>query len=331
MATVTGLSRITSTGNGTKEVLLTLNANITAVEVLAQQNLNFVGPLFDQVLLPLVPGLPPVHRVTDVGLGLVGDGIMEPLFARDETERDPRLGGIGLIKKFDGSGFLRDQNITLQAHIHNGLGAGPYELVFDSNVGASLKQNGLWLPDDFDIFGLVPAANTGTATLTETFINPQLRSFLFAASETRIQDGATIEFFFTDPPPPVAPALYFARLISDRAADWYRGVRPWAFDIRDIRRQRGEVTILNNVIDPTRGETVKLHYELSKSGMVTINVFDLKGDIVDVLFRGRRDAGDYTTSWDGRNRGNRIVARGIYFIKVVAPGINEIRKVLVVK
>jgi hypothetical protein len=35
--------------------------------------------------------------------------------------------------------------------------------------------------------------------------------------------------------------------------------------------------------------------------------------------------------WDGRNRGGRDVARGIYFIKVVAPGVEETRKVLIVK
>jgi len=50
-----------------------------------------------------------------------------------------------------------------------------------------------------------------------------------------------------------------------------------------------------------------------------------------VLYRGQRTAGEYSTSWDGRNRGNRVVARGVYFIKIVGPGINEIRKVLVVK
>ena len=64
---------------------------------------------------------------------------------------------------------------------------------------------------------------------------------------------------------------------------------------------------------------------------MTITVFDLKGDIVNVLYRGQRGAGEYSTTWDGRNRGGRIVARGIYFIKVVGPGMNEIRKVLVVK
>jgi hypothetical protein len=39
----------------------------------------------------------------------------------------------------------------------------------------------------------------------------------------------------------------------------------------------------------------------------------------------------YTTGWDGKNCGGRIVARGIYFIRVVGPGFEEMRKVLVVR
>ena len=112
---------------------------------------------------------------------------------------------------------------------------------------------------------------------------------------------------------------------------WYNNLRPWLFEIHEVIEQRGRVTILDNVINPEQGDTVKLQYILPDSGMVTIQVFDLSGDIVDVLYRGSQKAGDYSTSWDGRNRGGRIVARGVYFIKIVGPGVNEIRKVLVVK
>ena len=38
-----------------------------------------------------------------------------------------------------------------------------------------------------------------------------------------------------------------------------------------------------------------------------------------------------STTWDGRNRADRVVARGVYFVSIVGPGVNEIRKVLVVK
>jgi flagellar hook assembly protein FlgD len=88
---------------------------------------------------------------------------------------------------------------------------------------------------------------------------------------------------------------------------------------------------MRNVINPLRGERVYLNYVLERSGRVMITVFDLKGDVVDVLYRGARAAGHYSTTWDGRNRGGRVVARGVYFVRLIGPGFDETRKVLVVK
>jgi hypothetical protein len=74
-----------------------------------------------------------------------------------------------------------------------------------------------------------------------------------------------------------------------------------------------------------------VHYQLVKGGQVTIQVFTLDGTMVDILYRGHRDAGEYRAVWGGKNRGGRAVARGMYFIRVVGPDIDEIRKVMVVK
>jgi flagellar hook assembly protein FlgD len=53
--------------------------------------------------------------------------------------------------------------------------------------------------------------------------------------------------------------------------------------------------------------------------------------VVRVLHRGRMGRGEYSTTWNGRNNSGDIVARGIYFVRVVAPGIDEYRKVIVAK
>ncbi len=45
-------------------------------------------------------------------------------------------------------------------------------------------------------------------------------------------------------------------------------------------------------------------------------IFDLSGNLVRILQRGRQAAGSYTTAWDGTNQSGRIVARGMYFIRV---------------
>jgi hypothetical protein len=108
-------------------------------------------------------------------------------------------------------------------------------------------------------------------------------------------------------------------------------VLPWSFQITAPIVQRGGVSIYNNVINPNRGEKALLTYTLNKGGMVTVNIFSLDGSLVYAVHRGSQAPGTYDRYWDGKNMGGRAVARGIYFVRVVGPGIDEIRKVMVVK
>ncbi len=153
-----------------------------------------------------------------------------------------------------------------------------------------------------------------------------LRDFSIPAADGEVADGNTIEFLFAADFG--LGTRYCLRVLDP---DDPRTVRPYAFKISDVLRQRGGVTIVENVINPRAGDRTRLTYTLSSSGRVTIQVFSLGGDIVNVLYAGYQSAGIYSASWDGRNRAGRAVSRNIYFIKIVAPGIDEIRKVLVVK
>ena len=60
-------------------------------------------------------------------------------------------------------------------------------------------------------------------------------------------------------------------------------------------------------------------------------VFDLSGSIVNVLVRGTQAAGEYETLWNGTNRPARRWRAASYFVRIVGPDIDEIRKVLVVR
>jgi flagellar hook assembly protein FlgD len=102
-------------------------------------------------------------------------------------------------------------------------------------------------------------------------------------------------------------------------------------ELRELFAQRGNVTIANNVINPNQGDRATLNYVLESAGLVRINVFNVAGDLVDTLYTGRKQAGEHSTTWDGTNRQGYPVARGIYFIRVMAGGIDEYRKVMVVK
>jgi len=266
---------------------------------------------------------------------------------------------IGLVRDFTGNQWLRDQDITMQVRVNPALSPASLALHFDTNVADTFRASavngpaGLWLPvfnngspSEAAFSGIVPWPNDsahggGTSlyggTRQGTVLPASaLWNFSIPATDPRVKSVSTLEFFLTlDNGSNTTNPLYVARLdVAPGApipANWYRLVRPFSFDIHDVTKQRSNATILNNVIDPTKGERVRLSYQLTKAGQVTIQVFTLDGDLVQVLYRGYREAGDYTASWDGKNRGGRVVARGMYFIRIVGPDIDEIRKVMVVK
>jgi flagellar hook assembly protein FlgD len=110
-----------------------------------------------------------------------------------------------------------------------------------------------------------------------------------------------------------------------------RTVRPYSFRIDTLKRQRAGAIILSNVINPAAGGKTTFQYTLASAGRVTIQVFTMSGDIVQVLCAATEAAGEYKITWDGRNRSGQMVARGLYFIRAVGPDLDEIRKVLVVR
>ena len=105
----------------------------------------------------------------------------------------------------------------------------------------------------------------------------------------------------------------------------------WSFKLKSNVSQRGGVTILNNAINSSKREKVVIKVNQAEAGNLTVLVMTLDGNIVDYLHRGSSEAGEHFYSWDGTNRRGNAVARGMYFIRVTGPGIDETRKVLVVK
>lgn len=105
----------------------------------------------------------------------------------------------------------------------------------------------------------------------------------------------------------------------------------WYIKLKNITEQRGGVTILNNVINSTAGEKTTLKVNMAESGKLDVIVMTLDGNIIKYLNRGNVSAGEHYYNWDGKNKAGTPVARGMYFIIVKAPGMDETRKVMVVK
>ncbi|MBR4600088.1 MAG: hypothetical protein IKO39_08570, partial [Treponema sp.] len=105
----------------------------------------------------------------------------------------------------------------------------------------------------------------------------------------------------------------------------------WSFTISNITSQRGGVTILNNVIDASVGEKTAIEVDMQSSGSLNVFVMTIDGNIVQRLSKGSVSAGKHYFYWDGKNAAGNPVARGLYFVRVNGSGIDETRKVMVVK
>jgi hypothetical protein len=276
-----------------------------------------------------------------------GHGFMNPDSSSVYSDRD-------IIWDFTGKRFLEASSIasgqsydtTMQIRYR---GAAPDSLAYAFNIDSYYKARartnnnghgspGLWLPEPS--LPIVDYSNVASHLFPVISLGPQppsgavganLRNYNFTVGSDGYENNRVLEFFFHFS----GADIYAGRLDMDARApvpnDWYYRVRPFSFGIHNITRQRNNATILNNVINPGKGERAYLDYTIASSGQVTIQVFTLDGNLVQVLERGNKAAGNYRVSWDGRNRGGRPVARGMYFVRIVAPDIDEIRKVMGVK
>jgi hypothetical protein len=255
----------------------------------------------------------------------------------------------GIIWEFNGSRFLEARDIVMQVRRNPNLTLGQVKppspsVFFSHNIPEDFRRDGeggIWIPalpvfEKPSFINLVPKFFPHSASRLPGSEAGNNYNFNFTVDGDGIGSGRVFEFIFhLEPNNENAEDLFIARLDiapgSGIPSDWFRQIRPFSMLFQDIRLQRAGVTILNNVINPLNGEHTYIDYRLVRGGQVTIQVFTLDGTMVDVLFRGHRDAGEYRAAWNGTNRAGRAVARGMYFIRVVGPDMDEIRQVMVVR
>jgi hypothetical protein len=64
---------------------------------------------------------------------------------------------------------------------------------------------------------------------------------------------------------------------------------------------------------------------------VAIQIFNILGQKVRTLEPGVRDVGRYKVRWDGRDEGNRYVASGVYFYRILAGEYKSTKKMVLIK
>ncbi len=86
-----------------------------------------------------------------------------------------------------------------------------------------------------------------------------------------------------------------------------------------------------NYPNPFNANTT-IKYHLPKASEVTLEIFNLRGQLVKTLEEGKNQApGEYTTSWNGTNQRGEKVSSGIYFYRLKTGDFNEIKKMVLLR
>ena len=74
-----------------------------------------------------------------------------------------------------------------------------------------------------------------------------------------------------------------------------------------------------------------IEYELDKPGFVSIDIYNIKGELLNNLYSGYRKEGTYTEIWNGGSRTGAKVSSGTYFYQITSEGKQETKKMILLK
>ncbi len=74
-----------------------------------------------------------------------------------------------------------------------------------------------------------------------------------------------------------------------------------------------------------------ISYDILEATNVTIQIYDLLGQIVNTLVNERKEPGVYVTRWNGLDQSGSKVANGVYIYRLKTERFTENRKMLLLK
>jgi len=89
-------------------------------------------------------------------------------------------------------------------------------------------------------------------------------------------------------------------------------------------------TLSQNSPNPFNPST-RIDFNLAESGNVSLEVFNVKGQLVKTLVNHRLVAGDHNVNWNGKDNNGLPVSSGVYFYKMKTATTNNLHKMLLLK
>jgi len=72
-------------------------------------------------------------------------------------------------------------------------------------------------------------------------------------------------------------------------------------------------------------------YSIKETGKVTIEIYNLKGQLVKLLINEVKETGDHTAIWNGKDDSGKPISSGIYFYKLKSANYTSTKKMIMIK
>jgi hypothetical protein len=90
-------------------------------------------------------------------------------------------------------------------------------------------------------------------------------------------------------------------------------------------------TVLHgNFPNPFNPETT-IRYSVKEASPVSVQIFNVKGQLVKTLVNSAQEAGNYSVVWNGRDNNNNSVSSGVYYFKMNAGKYSNTKKMILMK
>jgi len=120
-----------------------------------------------------------------------------------------------------------------------------------------------------------------------------------------------------------ATEVEFAVMICPKPSNAVEGEEQGALTPKDFE-------LYQNYPNPFNNETL-IKFNLRKSAEVTLVVYNILGQKVRTLLKGRLDAGPQSVSWDGKDEKGNDLSSGIYFYQLKIGQITETKRLVLLK
>jgi hypothetical protein len=95
---------------------------------------------------------------------------------------------------------------------------------------------------------------------------------------------------------------------------------------RDYRRRKPESFALHQNYPNPFNPTTTIHYNLKRGGSVRLDIFNTRGQIVDVLVNGKQKQGSHMAVWNANN-----LPSGTYYYRLMTEGYSEAKKMILLR